>query len=61
MYLLNHVKHKTINEFCFNECKHSALGVMCYMSQGKHSNAFYENTKPKQCRMFFKTFNTQNK
>ena len=35
MYLLNHVKHKTINKFCFNESKHSALSAMCYLSQVK--------------------------
>ena len=36
MYLLNHVTHKTINKFCFNESKNSALSTMCYLSQVKH-------------------------
>ena len=36
MYLLNHLTHKTINAFCFIECKHSALSAMNYLSQVKH-------------------------
>ena len=35
MYLLNHLTHKTINKFCFIECKHSALSEMCNLNQVK--------------------------
>ena len=30
MCLLSHVKHKSINEFGFNESKHSALKAICF-------------------------------
>ena len=36
MYLLNHVKHKTINAFCFYKSKYSALSAMHYLSPIKH-------------------------
>ena len=36
MYVLNHLIHKTINAFCFNQSKHSALSAMCYFNQIKH-------------------------
>ena len=36
MYLLNHVTHKTINDFCFNKSKNNTLNSMCYLSQVKH-------------------------
>ena len=52
MYLLNHVKHKTINEFCFNASKHSALIAMCYLSQVKHCKT--------SALLFMKTQNPNN-
>ena len=36
MYLLNHVTHKIINEFCLNQFEHSALSAMYYLNQVKH-------------------------
>ena len=33
---LNHVTHKTIRAFSFNQFKHSALSAMCYLNQVKH-------------------------
>ena len=27
--------HKTINAFCFTQCKHSVLSAMCYLNQVK--------------------------
>ena len=33
MYFLNHVKHKTINVFRFNESKHSAIRLTCFLNQ----------------------------
>ena len=52
MYLLNHVKHKTTNEFCFNKSKHSALSAMCYLSQAKHCET--------SAMLFMKTQNQNN-
>ena len=32
MYLLNHLTHKTINAFCLNQSKHSAINAMLFES-----------------------------
>ena len=34
-YLLNHPTHKTGNTFCFNQSKHNAISVLCYINQVK--------------------------
>ena len=52
MYLLNHVKHKKMNAFCFNESKHSVLSAMCYLSQVKHCKT--------SAMLFMKTKNSNN-
>ena len=52
MYLLYHVKHKTINAFCFNDSKHSALSAIRYLSPIKHCKT--------KAMLFMKTLNPNN-
>ena len=35
MYFLNQTKHKTINAFCFNKSKHSAISPMFFLNLSK--------------------------